>query len=140
LRLRAGESSFDAEWALDLTNRTGGRSAVASVAAGGSRVWVKVFEPAAVAEPIPVREIDDTLKAWRWGMLDVESDEPVVLDTSSDLVIYYGPPIEVDGRKFSPATTFSELGDETALMELSATGITERFRVRGELRKVLRLR
>jgi hypothetical protein len=140
LRLRAGESSFDDEWELDLTNRTGGRSAVASVAAGGSRVWVKVFEPAAVEEAVPVREIDYTLKAWRWGTLDVESDDPVELETNSELVVYYGPPIEVDGRKFSPATTFSALGDETVLMELSETGITERFRVRGELRKVFRLR
>jgi hypothetical protein len=140
LRLRAGESAFDPGWELDLTARTGGRSAVASVPASGSSVWVKVFEPSAVSEPIPVSEIDYTLKAWRWGLLDVESDAPVALDAVSDLVVYYGPPLAVDDRRFAPVTTFSELGDETDLLELSEAGITPRIRVRGELRKVFRLR
>jgi hypothetical protein len=51
LRLRAGESSFDDEWELDLTDRTGGRSAVASVAAGGSRVWDRSRSTAASSRP-----------------------------------------------------------------------------------------
>lgn len=140
LRLRAGATRFDPEWQLDLTSRTGGVSAVASVPAGGSSVWMKVFDPAAVPEPVPVEEIDYTLKAWRWGLLDVESAGPVQMSPDSELVVYYGPPIEVDGRRFSPSTTFSELGDETTLVELTPSGPLNRVTVRGELRKVARLR
>jgi hypothetical protein len=140
LRLPAGQDTFDPGWELDLTTRTGGVSAVASVPAGGSSVWVKVFEPAAMPAPVPVEEIDWTLKVWRWGLLDVEADTPVQLDLDSELVVFYGPPIEVDGRQFSPSTTFSENGDQTALVELTASGPVERMQVRGELRKVIRLR
>jgi hypothetical protein len=140
LRLRAGESTFDPDWEIDLTARTDGLSAVVSVPAGGSSVWVKVFEPDAMPEPVPVAEIDYTLKVWRWGLLDVEADAPVQLDTDSELTVYYGPPIVVDGRRFSPATTFSDLGDETTLVELTPTGIDNRITVQGELRKVFRLR
>jgi hypothetical protein len=140
LRLRAGESSFDPTWELDLTSRTNGVSAVASVPADGSNVWVKVFEPTAMPEPFPVEEVDYTLKAWRWGLLDVEADSPVQLDTESELVVYYGPSIEVDERRFSPTTTFSELGDTTTLVELTPAGPEPRMQVQGELRKVFRLR
>jgi hypothetical protein len=140
LRLAPGASTFDTEWELDLTTRAGGASAVASVPAGGSSVWVKVFEPEAVGQPLPLETVDYTLRVWRWGTLDVESEAPVALDMASDRVVYYGPPLEVDGRHFSPATTFSENGDETALLELSESGVSERLRVRGELRKVFRLR
>lgn len=140
LRLRAGETTFDPEWQLDLTTRTGGVSAVASVPAGGSSVWMKVFEPSALPGPVPLEEIDYTLKAWRWGLLDVESPDPVQMSPDSELVVYYGPPIEVDGRRYSPSTTFSELGDETTLVELTPSGILDRVTVQGELRKVARLR
>jgi hypothetical protein len=140
LRLRPGETTFDRTWELDLTTRTGGVSAVASVPGGGSSVWVKVFEEGAAPEPIPTTEVDWTLKAWRWSRLDVESNAPVEPDGDAALVVYYGPPIEVDGRSFSPATTFSDAGDETVLVELADSGISERMRVQGELRKVVRLR
>lgn len=140
LRLRAGETRFDPAWQIDLTTRTGGASAVAAVPAGDSRVWVKVFEPSAVGQPLPMEEVDWTLEAWRWGLLDVATEQPVQRNEASDLVVYYGPPIEVEGRAFSPATTFSDEGDETALVELTSSGIQERLRVRGELRKVFRLR
>jgi hypothetical protein len=140
LRLRADETTFDPSWALDLTTRTGGVSAVGSVPAGGSSIWVKVFEPAAMPDPIPVEAIDYTLKVWRWGLLDVESDAPVQLLADSELVVYYGPHIQLGDRRFSPATTFSELGDETTLLELTPSGTVPRMTVPGELRKVARLR
>jgi hypothetical protein len=140
LRLRTGETTFDPTWELDLTTRTGGASAVAAVPAGGSSIWVKVFDETASPAPLPLPEVDWTLQAWRWGLLDVESNDPVRLEADSALVVYFGPPLEVDGRSFSPATTFSELGDETTLVELSDSGVQERMRVQGELRKVVRLR
>jgi hypothetical protein len=143
LRLRAGETTFDENWALDLTTRTGGASAVASVPAGGSSLWVKVFEEAALPVSLPLPEMDwslSSLATWRWGMLDVEADTPVQVDAEAELVVYYGPPIEVDGRAFSPSTSYSDTGDETTLVELTSAGITERITVPGELRKVVRVR
>ena len=71
---------------------------------------------------------------------DGEAGLTLALDEAYDLVVYSGTPIVVDGRAFSPATTFSDEGDETALVELTSSGIQERLRVRGELRKVFRLR
>jgi hypothetical protein len=143
LRLRADETTFDRDWELDLTTRTGGASAVASVPTGGSSLWVKVFEESAVPVALPLEEMDwslSSLKTWRWGMLDVEADRPVQVDTQAELVVYYGPPIEVDGRAFSPSSTYSDTGDDTTLVELTESGIRERMRVSGELRKVFRLR
>jgi hypothetical protein len=143
LRLLADESTFDPDWELDLTTRTGGVSAVASVPAGGSSLWVKVFEDAAVPAVLPLEEMDwslSSLKTWRWGTLDVETDDAVRVNTEADLVVYYGPPIEVDGRSFSPSTSYSDTGDETTLVELSASGVANRITVKGELRKVVRLR
>lgn len=143
LRLRAGETTFDPDWELDLTSRTGGLSAVASVPAGGSSVWVKVFEPSAVPAALPLEDIDwslSSLPTWRWGLLDVEADRPVQVDSQAELVVYYGPPIEVDGRAFSPSTTYAETGDDTMLVELTDSGPRDRMRVQGELRKVFRLR
>lgn len=138
LRLRAGETTFDPSWELDLTTRTGGVSAVAGVPAGDSKIWVKVFEPEAFSGNIPTLEIDWGLEAWRWGLLDVESEAPVALERDADLVVYYGYPIVVDGRSFSP-TSNSDF-TETTLTELTDTGVVERAHVRGELRKIFRLR
>lgn len=76
-------------------------SAVAAVPAGGSKTWVKVFEPAFTGT-VSVEAIDWGIEAWRWGRLDVESDAPVELDFESDLVVSSGYPIAVDGRAFSP--------------------------------------
>jgi hypothetical protein len=138
LRLRKGETTFDKSWELDLTTRTGGVSAVAAVPAGGSRVWVKVFEPSAFTGMVPVQEIAWGLAAWRWGLLDVESEEPIALDRAADLVVFYGYPIVVEGRSFSPVSNSDY--SETTLVELTRAGVVKRLHVRGELRKVFRLR
>jgi hypothetical protein len=138
LRLRAGDTAFDPEWELDLTTRTGGVSAIASVPAADSTIWVRVFEPSAFAGSIPVAEIDWGLAAWRWGRLDVESDTAVELDQESGLVVSYGFPIHVDGRSFSPASNSDY--SETTLVELTDSGIAQRVHVQGELRKIVRLR
>ena len=138
LRLRAGDVTFDASWELDLTERTNGVSAIAAVPAGGSRIWMKVIEPAAFGGAVPVDEIDWGLEAWRWGLLDVESDDAVQLDQQAGLVVSYGYPIVVDGRAFSPVANSDY--SATTLTELTASGVIERMQVRGELRKIFRLR
>jgi hypothetical protein len=138
LRLRAGESTFDPEWELDLTKRAAGVSAIAAAPAGGSKIWVKVFEQAAFGGTVPVDEIPWGLPAWRWGALDVESDEPVDLDEDADLVVFYGYPIAFEGRAFSPVV--NEDFSRSTLIELAEGGIMERMTVQGTLRKIFRLR
>lgn len=138
LRLRAGETTFDPEWELDLTTRTGGVSAVAAVPAGGGKIWMKVFDSAAFTGTIPVEEIDWGLQVWRWGLLDVEATGPIQLNPVARLVVSYGYPIEVDGRSFSPVSNSDY--SETTLIELADAGIEERIHVQGELRKIVRLR
>lgn len=140
LRVLAGESTFDPNWELDLTARTGSLSAIASVPTADSKIWVKVFEESAMTEPLPV-PIDDVnwgWPVWRWALLDVTGDEPVVPDNNADLVAYYGDAILVDGRSFSPASnsTFTA----TTLMELTEDGFVERMTVSGELRGIVKLR
>jgi hypothetical protein len=138
LRLRAGESTFDPTWELDLTSRAGGVSAIAAVPAEDSKIWVKVFDPSAFAGVVPVEEIDWGLEAWRWGLLDVASDATIALNGDADLVVSYGYPINVDGRSFSPAANSDYT--ETTLTELTDSSVVERARVQGELRKIFRLR
>jgi hypothetical protein len=138
LRLRAGESTFDPTWELDLTTRAGGVSAIAAVPARDSEIWVKVFEPTAFSGTIPVEEIDWGLQAWRWGLLDVESNAPAKLDPTAELVVSYGYPIVVDGRSFSPVANTDYT--ETTLIELTDTSVVKRAHVQGELRKIFRLR
>lgn len=138
LRLRAGQTTFDPDWELDLTTRTGGLSAVAAVPANGSSIWMKVFDSAAFTGIIPMQEIDWGLEVWRWGLLDVESSDPIRLNAEARLVVSYGYPIEVDGRSFSPVANSDY--SETTLIELAEAGIEERIHVQGELRKIVRLR
>lgn len=138
LRLNAADTTFDDEWELDLTTRTDGVAALAGVPAGDTEIWVKVFEESAVQGQLPADEVDWGAKAWRWGLLDVASEAGVALDESSDLVVYYGEPIVVDARAFSPAS--NEDFTETTLIELTRSGAKERLVVEGELRKVVRLR
>jgi hypothetical protein len=138
LRLRAGENTFDPDWELDLTDRTGGVSAVAAAPGGGSKVWLKVFEPAAFAGAVPVDEIAWGLEAWRWGVLDVESDEAVALDEDADLAVFYGYPITFEGRAFSPVV--NEDFSRSTLVELTDAGVKARVKVQGTLRKIFRLR
>jgi hypothetical protein len=105
LRLRAGEVTFDADWELDLTQRAGGVAAIASVPAGGSSIWMKVFEPSAFSGVVPVAEIDWGLEAWRWGLLDVESDDPIRLDQQADLVSPTGTRSSWTGALSRPSQT-----------------------------------
>jgi hypothetical protein len=138
LRLRAGESTFDPDWELDLRDRTGGVSAVAAAPGRASKIWLKVFEPAAFAGTVPVDEIAWGLKAWRWGVLDVESDDPVDLDEDADLAVFYGYPITFEGRAFSPLV--NEDFSRSTLVELTDSGVKARVKVQGTLRKIFRLR
>jgi hypothetical protein len=138
LRLRAGETTFDPDWELDLTTRTGGVSAIAAVPAGASRIWMKVFEASAMPEPIPAAQVNWGWQVWRWALMDVESDAPLVPEQAADLVVYYGDPITVDRRSFTPAS--NDDFSETTLVELTPAGVQNRLHVRGELREIVRLR
>lgn len=139
LRLKSGETEFDETWEMEVTQRTGGVSAIFSVPAGGSQVWVRAFEKAAFQGDIPLQEVAWDAKAWRWGLLDVESGGDVQLDESSDLVGFYGAPIFIDGTAYSPSSSFGDTV-QTVLLKLTDSGIENGIVVDGELRNVVRLR
>jgi hypothetical protein len=65
---------------------------------------------------------------------DMAPSEP----SAAPLVAYYGDPISVDGRSFTPAS--NDVFSETTLLELTLAGIVGRLQVRGELREIVRLR
>lgn len=140
LRVLAGESTFDPNWELDVTSRTGGLSAFASAPASDSTIWLKVFEESAMTEtvPVPVDDADYALPVWRWALLDVASDEPVVPDTDANLVSWYGDAIVTNGRNFIPASNLTYT--ETTLVELISSGFADRMTVQGELRNIVQLR
>ena len=138
LRLKAGETSFDEDWELDLTSKTGGVSAIASTPIDGSKIWMKIFEEDAMPESVPVEEIDWGWPVWQWALLDLDGDEQVVSDESAPLVAYYGDYIELDGRTFSPSS--NDDFTETTLVEVSDSGFESRMVVQGELRNVVKLR
>lgn len=138
LRLQAGQATFDQEWELDLTSRTGGVAAIASLPAAGSSMWMKVFDESAMTESIPVDEVDWGLEVWRWALLDVESDAMIEPFPDEDPVVYYGGAILLDGRSFTPASNADYT--ETTLLELTASGVEKRLHIQGELRKIVKLR
>lgn len=138
LRVRAGEATFDPDWELDLTTRAGGASVIGAAPAGGSKIWVKVFEKESMTDSIPVEEIDWGLLVWRWGLLDMETNEDVVLDTQAELAVYYGTALSIDERTYIPSSNADYT--ETTLLDLSSTSIRRGLLVPGELRNAVRLR
>lgn len=138
MRLPAGETAFDPSWYLDLSSRSGGVAVVASVPAGDSKIWVKSFVASAVTESIPVDQIDWGVLAWRWGLLDVESDVMIEPDNDADLIGYFGTALLIDGRSYIPAS--NDTFTETTLLELTTQGFRERLHVQGELRMIVKLR
>lgn len=75
LRLRAGETTFDPTWELDIAARTGGASGVATLYGGGSTVWVRVLDESLTGGlPSPADYTSlDTAPAWSWYSLDPPS-------------------------------------------------------------------
>lgn len=137
LRLRAGETTFDETWELDLTSRTGGVSAIASFPAGDSTIWMKVFDESEMTETIPMQEVDWGLKVWRWALLDVATDTPIELIEDEEPVVSFGAAIVLGNRSFTASVNSD---GTTTLLELSQLGIDERMHVQGELRKIIELK
>lgn len=87
LRVLVGEFTFDPDWELDLTARTGGLSAIASVPVSNSSTWVMVLEESAMPEPLPVAadNINWGWSVWRRALLEGAGDQSVVPDTEAEL-------------------------------------------------------
>lgn len=142
LRMLVDDTAFDESWELDGTSRTGGVAAFAASSAGGSKIGLKVFEQSAVSEPLPFEETNWGLEAWRGSLLDVESASDAAPDENAPLSVYFGRPISLGNRDFSPVSNSDY--SETTLMELTEDGVTPgftvRFTVQGEVRRVVQLR
>lgn len=70
--------------------------------------------------------------------MDMESNEEVQLDTQSDLAVYFGRVITVDGERFSPISNADYT--ETTLLYVTPAGIKRGVVVQGEMRNAVKLR
>jgi hypothetical protein len=139
LRVRAGQTTFDPDWQLDVTTRVGGAPAVAIVEAGGSKAWLRVLDPSVPLPPLPADyNAVNTTPAWQWYLLDVESDEPAVRNDDRPLSPVGGYGIYVDGRTF--VSTENADYSASTLIELTPDGFIERATVRGVVDHIARAR
>jgi hypothetical protein len=118
LRVRAGETSFDADYAIKLADMADGALAGEPIPAGGDAVFLRVFDPdlATVEEGAATWEITGQ-SAWRWARWDVSGSEFTALETlepSTADVMWF----QVDGRVFGTET--KDDYSETTLLELTA--------------------
>jgi hypothetical protein len=142
LRLKAGEQTFDPEWALDTGRFTGGAPAIASLRAEDSKIWLRVLDEAAVDElgitfPAEYATLD-TAPAWQWYLLDVESGEPAVRNDERPLGSVGAMGMYVDGRSF--VTIEKPDYSETTLLELTEDGFIERGAASGVIDEIVRVR
>jgi hypothetical protein len=139
LRLRAGATTFDPEWQLDVGSRTGGAATLAVLQGGDTSMWLRVLDESAVELPMPTDfQTLDTARGWQWWLLDVESDEPAVRNDERPLSSSSAIGMYVDGRAFT--TLENEDYSETTLLELTAAGFVERTTARGVIDQVARVR
>lgn len=139
LRLRAGETTFDPGWQLAIASRVGGAPSVAVARAGGSKMWLRVLDTAAAALPTPADfDTVNTVPAWQWHLLDVESDAPAIRNDERPLSAVGGFGLFVDGRTF--VSTENADYSASTLIELTPEGFAERTTVRGVVDNVVRVR
>ncbi|MEY2936545.1 MAG: hypothetical protein RL033_7294 [Pseudomonadota bacterium] len=139
LRVRAGETTFDPSWELDVTTRTNGWPSVATVPAGGSKLWLRVLEESEV--PVPedaTPDVVEELQGWQWYLLDVASNEPAVRNGERPLGSYYAYGFRVDGHTYT--TENDEDYTESTLLELSDEGFVAGATVQGTVRGLARLK
>jgi hypothetical protein len=139
LRVRAGETRFDPSWALDVTTRTNGWPSLATVAAGGSKVWLRVLVEDDVEVPGNATPDDvEELQGWQWYLLDVEDDGPAVRNAERAPGSYYAYGFQIDGRTF---TTENDADyTQSTLLEISEQGFETGATIRGTVRGLARLR
>lgn len=139
LRLRAGQSTFDPSWSLDLTTRTNGWPALAAVPAGGSRVWLRVLEENAFPVPAGANALDiEAIPGWQWYLLDLESPAPAARNAQRPAGSYYTYNFRVDDRTY---TTENDADyTMTTLLEIDAAGFKAGATLEGTVRGVARLR
>jgi hypothetical protein len=138
LRLRAGESTFDPDYYVDLADRTGGRPADGVVVGRGSTVWLNVFHEEEVATtPAEIGEAD-VAAGWRWYALDVESEGAATPDEQRPAASHGAFGWYSDGRSFTSTVTPDY--SETTLLEVTDDGFTELATVEGLLDGLVRVR
>ncbi|MFZ5895495.1 MAG: hypothetical protein ACOY0T_30845 [Myxococcota bacterium] len=139
LRVNAGSSGFDADFAPKLAELTAGRVAGEPVPAGGSAMFLRVLdeELATVTNQDATWDITGQ-PAWRWWRWDVTQPEAVLvasLAPSTSDVFWF----QVDGRVYGTET--SDNYSQTTVIELTAPGGPQpRLRAPGFIHGVARIR
>jgi hypothetical protein len=120
LRVRAGESEFDADYHARLEDITGVRISGEPIPAGGDAVFLRALdEDLASVEPDTASWEITGQTAWRWLRWDIGEEtveELTELEPSTSDVLWF----DVDGRVFGTETKADY--SETTLIELTAEG------------------
>lgn len=139
LRVRKGESSFDAKYIKHLKELTGGALAGEPVPVGDDEFLLRVFdEDAAEIEEDALTWDLTGQAAWKWARWNVGSDEFTAIDdlpaSTSDTFWF-----QIDGRVYASETKTDYT--ETTLIDLTADGGPKReLTVPGFLQNVARIR
>jgi hypothetical protein len=120
LRIRGGETTFDAGYHMALGELTGGAIAGEPVPGGADRIFLRVFDEGAatIAPGSATWELTGQL-AWQWWAWDVAANTASKLDAlpaSTADVLWF----QLDGRVFGTATTADYA--TTTLIDLTAAG------------------
>lgn len=116
VRIPAGEYATDS-YAL-FSSRTNGVVAGSLLQQSGTRAYVRVLDESLLPEgPLTSGELNGT-PAWRWGLLDLASAEPLTVLTDLEPQAAVAQPFIIDGRFYS--NEFDDF-DESRVVGLSGT-------------------
>jgi hypothetical protein len=138
LRQRKGEREFDADWELNIPERTGGLPGDGVIAGPGSTIWLRVYDVSEVDEPPTDTDSADVSPGWQWYSLDLDSDEPAVKNEQRPLSGHGGFGQYASGRSF--VTVENEDYSETKLLELTEDGFEQLASVEGLVDGMVRVR
>lgn len=138
LRVKAGETTIDPGYHVQLDTLTAGALAGEPVSGGGNRIFLRTFDEAAADIPAEPATWDVTGQvAWKWLAWDIGNNataEMSSLPPSTADVVWF----EADGKTFGAQTTADY--SSTTLIDLSATTPTTELTAPGFIHGVARIR
>jgi hypothetical protein len=138
LRVRAGETAFDASYHVQLDTLASGALAGEPVSGGADRIFLRTFDEGAAQIPPEPATWDVTgLLAWRWLAWDVGANstaEVTSLPASTADVVWF----EVEGKTYGAQTTADY--SSTTLIDLTAATPTTALTAPGFIHGVARIR
>jgi hypothetical protein len=138
LRVRKGETTFDPDWELDVSERVGGRPADGILPGKGSTMWLRVFHADELDTQPTAFDAIDTAQAWQWYKLDFSKEDPAVKNNDRPYSSHGTAGLVVQGRSFFMAP--NDDYTESDLVELVGDKLVKQATVVGELNTLIRAR